>query len=112
MGGFQIEEIILLIGSFMAFLLSIIIAFRFSKNNLPANYFLVLFLVVLFLSFILKLTDKPRLFGTYIYFSKMNYPLGLLRSILFFLYFYHFTRPAEKFKWKELLHFIPFIILV
>lgn len=110
--AFQIEDIILLIGGFMAFLLSLIIAFRFSKNNLPANYFLVIFLFVLFLSFILKLTNRFETNSQLIHLAKLNYPIGLLRPSLFFLYFYYLTNPGKKFKLKHLLHFIPFLLLI
>jgi AraC-like DNA-binding protein len=106
-----ITEVFLLLGTFMAFFMSLVVAFRFSKNNLPANYFLVLFMIVIFLSLLLKLVDAIGVTRDFPHLLKINYPLGLLRPPLFFLYFLYMTNPEKKVDVKTFIHFLPFVAL-
>jgi AraC-like DNA-binding protein len=111
MQGVVFMDVIFLVAGSLAFLISLITAFRASKNNLPANYFLVFFVLVLFCGFVLKLANKTELDMLYPHILKLNYPLGLLRPTFFFLFVYYFTNPGKNFEGKMLIHFIPFLIV-
>ncbi len=96
---------LLIIGSFHALYLSIIVIAK--RNKVTPDYLLSAFLFIIFIVF-------ATLYSSF----KNNNPdlqlylidISILLAPLFFLYIKTITDPDYKFKWQYLIHFIPYII--
>lgn len=102
----QINDFSILLGSFLALLIAIAVWLK-APNRQLSNLFLVLFLLNISFSILLKFLYFNQLFQKFPHLLKLNHPLGLLRPVCFYLYFYYLFRPQRYFNKKHLLHFVP-----
>ena len=104
------NELILIFG----LLLSIIIATAFAiKSRLRiANIWFTIFLLSSAIVFAVKFLYSTGEIINYPHWFKVNFPAGILRPLLLYFYIFYLLNPTRKFKLKELIHFIPFVILV
>ncbi|MDU8885324.1 helix-turn-helix domain-containing protein [Yeosuana sp. MJ-SS3] len=104
------NELILIFG----LLLSIIIAIAFAiKSSLRiANIWFTGFLLSSATVFAVKFLYSTGAIINYPHWFKLNFPAGILRPLLLYLYIFYLLNPTRKFKLKQLFHFIPFIFLV
>jgi AraC-like DNA-binding protein len=103
-------DFIPLIGALITLLILISILIRSSDIRI-ADYCLVLFLFICFLSLIHKFLNHTGLIIDYIHLTKVNHLLGILRPPLFFLYIYFAVSNQTRYTYFHLLHFLPFVIL-
>ena len=82
--------------------------FRNHKKQL-ANIYFALFLLVVGLQLMLKVVSKIYLMNHFFVPYKLSYQLPFLIGPL--LYLYIRAHYQNKFHWKDLLHFLPFIIV-
>jgi len=103
-------DLIPLIGALLTLLILISVLFRASEIS-AANFCLVIFLFICFLSLIHKFFNHTGLIVDYIHLTKVNHLLGILRPPLFFLYIYFAVSIRPRHTYFHLLHFLPFILL-
>lgn len=103
-------DLIPLIGALLALLILISVMLKASEIN-AADFCLVVFLFICFLSLIHKFLTHTGLIIDYIHLAKVNYLLGILRPPLFFLYIYFAVSSRPLRTYFHLLHFLPFILL-
>jgi AraC-like DNA-binding protein len=98
-------------GALVTLLVLVSIVIR-SKTISIADYVLVTFLFICFLSLLLKFITHSGYIVEYIHLNRVNNLLGILRPPLFFLYIYFAIHPQPKQTGWHVLHFIPFVILL
>ena len=104
------NELILIFGS----LISIIIAIAFAiKTRLRiANIWFTGFLLSSAIVFAVKFLYSTGEIINYPHWFKVNFPAGILRPLLLYLYIFYLLNPTRKFNLKQFIHFIPFVFLV
>lgn len=104
-------DLIPLAGALLALLILVGLTLRAQAVS-QADYFLLLFLFVCFLSLVHRFLTHSGFIVEFIHLSKLNYLLGILRPPLFFLYIYYAIHPKPRFAYGYLIHFLPFAILL
>lgn len=109
---FSISDFSILMGGGIALLVAIGVWLRNKQQSSVANYFLIAFLLNCFISIFLKNLYFNRLFEHFPHLLKLNHPLGLLRPVTFYLYFYFLFRPQVRWQKIQWLHFAPTLLLL
>jgi AraC-like DNA-binding protein len=104
-------DFIPLFGALLSLLFVMSMLLRTKKIS-SADYFLLIFLFVCFLSLLHKFLNHSGYLVHYIHLTRVNHLLGILRPPLFFLYVYFAIHPHPKRTSLQYLHFIPFVILL
>ena len=109
---FDFFSIVSIIGIFISLFLSLIIA-TVKKSNKKANFFLALFLVAVSVTiFGFGILMRTNLFHYTPHLTNISMPCMLLLCPLLIFYVKALIYSDYKFEKKELLHFIPFILML
>lgn len=108
----KFQDLSILSGGLIALLIALAVWLKNSKKWQLANLFLFAFLLNCFVSIILKFLYFNNLFTSSPHFLKLNHPLGLLRPVCFYLYFYYIFRPKISLKKLHFIHFIPTLFIL
>lgn len=109
---FSVSDFSILMGGAIALLVAIGVWLRNKQQSSVANYFLIAFLLNCFISIFFKNLYFNRLFEHFPHLLKLNHPLGLLRPVSFYLYFYFLLRPQARWSKIQWLHFAPTLLLL
>lgn len=104
-------QIIFSFSAFHGFFIAVILLFN-KKGYLKANRILaalVISISILLTNYFLSLIGIYKTFPHLLYFA---FPLWYLIGPIFYYYFSTLITKHKKFKWTDLLHFIPFIICI
>ena len=105
----NILETIFLLASIQGLLLSVIL---FSKKvNHNANIILAIATFALSLNLFAKIYYTNGLFYKYPHFIGVTYPFPYLYGPLFYIYTKLVSKEEEKFSYKDIIHFIPALIV-
>jgi AraC-like DNA-binding protein len=106
------QDFILLLGGFISLLIAIAVWLKNKRKHHTANLFLALFLLNCFFSILFKYLYFNQLLDLYPHLLKLAHPLGLLRPVCFYLYFYYLFRPKTSFLKQHWWHFLPTVLLL
>lgn len=106
----SIHDLVLLTGLFLALIMAI--AFGITSQKRKANLWFAGFLLASALVFMVKFMYSTGLVLEYPHWFKLNYPAGILRPVLSYLYILFLLDNKARFQRKHLLHFVPFLLLL
>lgn len=104
-------SIIVLIGIVQGIFIGILLFTR-SSGNKKANRLLGILFFNISVSLLYYFFYTSNLFDLYPHFQKTTFPTTFLYGPLIYFYAKAQTDSSFKFNWKQLLHFIPFLIIV
>lgn len=102
-------ETIFLLASIQGVLLSIALFFR--KQNHTANIFLSIVIFALSLELLSTVYYSKGWYITHVHLAGFTYPVALTYGPLFFLYVRFLTKATERFCFRDMIHFIPIVIV-
>ncbi len=82
-----------------------------AKKNI-VNIWLVAFFISTAVVITVKILYNTGNIIYYPHWFKINYPVGILRPVFIYLYAHYLLKGIQKIRWKDLVHFIPFFVLL
>ncbi|MCB0278910.1 MAG: AraC family transcriptional regulator [Calditrichaeota bacterium] len=105
----QTSDLLILSGVFVAVLIAFAYAFHINKQ--VANIWLVAFMLASIAVLIVKFLYHSSYITEFPHWFKVNIPIGISRPLLIYLYIYFLVNSVTDFSWKQLLHFVPILLL-
>ncbi len=103
-------DLIVLAGLFLSVLLAFGIGIKVRQHM--ANFWLVGFFLSSAVVFTVKFLYSTGIIIHHPHWFKVNFPIGLLRPVLIYLYVHYLLCGIKKINIRHSVHFLPFVILV